>query len=254
MTIERSEPAAGVHLLTLARPPANALSPELLCELSAAHTASVENGARAVVIAGQPGMFSAGLDVPLLLTLDRAEMARFWRTFFGLLAQLARSPVPVGIAITGHCPAGGTVLALFADYRIAAKGDFKLGLNEVRVGLPMPRLIYGAFRRLVGPRAAEQLGVAGELVNPETALKLGLVDAVAPLEEVVACAITRAEALATLPPDAMSATRALARADLIALLDDPEVGGAEAVNEVWFSAETQTAMRALVESLAARRE
>ncbi|MGH8272782.1 MAG: enoyl-CoA hydratase/isomerase family protein, partial [Gammaproteobacteria bacterium] len=202
MTIERSEPAAGVHLLTLARPPANALSPELLAELSAAHTASVEDGARALVIAGQPGMFSAGLDVPLLLGLDRAEMARFWRTFFGLLAQLARSPVPVGIAITGHCPAGGTVLALFADYRIAARGDFKLGLNEVRVGLPMPRLIYGAFRRLVGARVAEQLGVAGELIGPEKALEIGLVDAVEPPEEVRPRAIAKAEALANLPSEA----------------------------------------------------
>ena len=251
--IERSEPAAGIVLLTLNRPPANALSPELLGALANALGAAVQDGARAIVIAGQPGMFSAGLDVPLLLTLDRAAMGDFWRTFFGVLQTLARSPVPVGMAITGHCPAGGTVLALFGDYRIAAAGDFKLGLNEVQVGLPMPPLVFGAFRRLLGARAAEQLAVSAELITPEEALAVGLVDAVAPADQVAARAVERARALAALPPAALAATRALARADLMALFDGLEDSTYDGMNEVWFGAETQTAMRALVARLAERR-
>src|SRR5699024_7095542 len=127
--LERSQPAEGVCQLTLSRPPANALSPELLEELSGALDMAVSDRARAVVIAGSPGMFSAGLDVPLLLTLDREAMSAFWSSFFDVLAQIARSPIPVGMAITGHCPAGGMVLSLYADYRIAAAGEFKLGLN-----------------------------------------------------------------------------------------------------------------------------
>ncbi|MGH8273182.1 MAG: enoyl-CoA hydratase/isomerase family protein, partial [Gammaproteobacteria bacterium] len=73
-------------------------------------------------------------------------------------------------------------------------------------------------------------------------------------EEVLPRAIAKAEALAALPPEAMATTRALARADLIALFDDPEIESPDAVNEVWFGTETQAAMRALVASLAARRK
>lgn len=248
--VERSEPAAGVCQLTLARPPANALSPELLAELNGKLDGAVKEGARAIVVAGQPGMFSAGLDVPYLLKLDKDEMGRFWATFFGLLAKFARSPVPVGAAITGHCPAGGMVLSLYTDFRIAASGDFKLGLNEVQVGLPMPAIIYGAFRRLVGPRAAEQLGVSGELISPERALAFGLVDELASADAVVERAVERAGRLAAMPPRALADTRKLARADLVALFDDLQDDSPDAINKVWFSQETQGAMRALVARLA----
>lgn len=253
MNIERSLPSRGVCQLTLARPPANALSPELLGELSTALDDAVEEGARAIVVAGQPGMFSAGLDVPLLLELDRETMAKFWQTFFDLLAQLARSPIPVGTAITGHCPAGGMVLSLYTDFRIAAAGDFKLGLNEVQVGLPMPPIIFHAFRRLIGPRAAEQLGVAGELVSPERALALGLVDELAAPEKVVERTVEHAARLAAMPPGALAETRKLARADLVELFHDLQVESPGAINEVWFSEETQGAMRALVARLAEKR-
>ncbi len=251
MNVERREHDGGVIELALNRPPVNALSPDFVGEFAQALDAA-GNEARAIVVSGRPGMFSAGLDVPLLLTLDRAAMQAFWQSFFGVLETLARSPVPVGMAITGHCPAGGMVLSLFGDYRIAAEGDFKLGLNEVQVGLPMPLLIFGAFRRLIGARAAEQLAVSGRLIPPEEALAVGMVDALAPVEQVVGRAVAQAQALAALPPGAVVATRELARADLTALFDD--LGAAhEEINEVWFSTETQAAMRALVARLAAKR-
>lgn len=239
-------------MLTLDRPPVNALAPELLDGFARAFAAA-QGKARAIVIAGRPGMFSAGLDVPLLLTLDRDAMRGFWQAFLGVLETLARSPVPVGMAITGHCPAGGMVLSLFGDYRIAAEGDFKLGLNEVQVGMPMPALIFGAFRRLIGARAAEQLAVSGRLIPPEEALAVGLVDALAPVERVVDRAVGQAQTLAALPPGALAATRELARADLMALFDG--LGDAYAFDELnaaWFGAETQAAMRALVARLAAK--
>ncbi|HEX5313313.1 MAG TPA: enoyl-CoA hydratase/isomerase family protein [Gammaproteobacteria bacterium] len=251
--IECGELAPGIAGLTLNRPPANALSPELLAELTSALERTARDGARAIVIAGQPGMFSAGLDVPLLLTLRREEMREFWRTFYAALHALARSPVPVLIAITGHCPAGGTVLALFADCRIAAEGDFKLGLNEVQVGLPMPPLVFGAFRRLVGAQAAAGLAVSAQLIPPEEALRIGLVDEIVSPDRVVTKAVDKAQTLASLPAGALAATRALARADLLALFDAVTDATYAEMNEVWFGAETQGAMRALVARLAERR-
>ena len=78
--------------LRLARPPVNALSPELIGALRQSITAAPDGGARAVVISAGPGLFSAGLDVPALLQLDRSGMLAMWRDFFGLLSAIACSP------------------------------------------------------------------------------------------------------------------------------------------------------------------
>ena len=116
-----------VRELRLNRPPANALSPQLIVALREAVEGAPQDGVRALVLSGAPGMFSAGLDVPLLLTLDRAAMAGVWRDFYALLRALASSSIPIAAAITGHAPAGGTVLPLFCDWRggMAFRGGWK---------------------------------------------------------------------------------------------------------------------------------
>jgi len=252
--IERREPAPGVIELRLHRPPVNAINPDLLEALESALADAVDGGARAVVVSGQPGMFSAGLDIPHLMTLDKAGMRRFWEQFFGTTARLARCRVPVGFAITGHCPAGGTVLALFGDYRIAADGDFRLGLNETRVGLPIPPVVFRAYRRLIGPRLAEQLGVAGRLITPGEALTAGLVDETVPADTVIERAVERAVELAGLPAHAVAATRAEARADLIGLFSG--IGGADydQMTSAWFAPETQAELAKFQARLAERKK
>lgn len=259
-----------VRELRLARPPANALSPELMAALTAAlaraaaeasapaPAAAAGERVAALVLSGSPGMFSAGLDLPYLLTLDRAGIHVMWRNLYGLLRTLAASPLPVVAAITGHSPAGGAVLAIHCDARVMADGDFRIGLNEVRVGLPLPPVILAAMQRLVGPRQAERMSVSGALVSPAEAARIGLVDEVVPPDQVVERAAAIAAELAALPREAMAATRRLARADLVALYDDAGGQGAaaneiEAVLDSWFSVEAQTTMRALVERLARKR-
>src|SRR5687767_8146601 len=111
-----------IRELKLARPPVNALSPDLVKALRTAIQDAPGTGARALVLSGQPGMFSAGLDVPALLALDRAGITAFWDDFFGLIATIGRSPIPIVAAITGHSPAGGAVLSIFCDYRVMARG------------------------------------------------------------------------------------------------------------------------------------
>jgi Delta3-Delta2-enoyl-CoA isomerase len=121
-----------VRELRLNRPPVNALSPELIASLLEAIRTAPHEGKRALVLSGLPGIFSAGLDVPQLLKLDRLAMDALWREFYALIGALACSPVPIAAAITAHAPAGGTVLALFCDHRIAAEGDWRIGLSEVQ--------------------------------------------------------------------------------------------------------------------------
>ncbi len=237
-----------IRELRLNRPPVNALNLELIAALRQAVEAAPHDGVRALVLSGAPGRFSAGLDVPVLLGLDRTAIAALWREFYALLKALARSPIPIVAAITGHAPAGGTVLPLFCDWRVGAQGDFKLGLSEVQVGIVLPPIILSALRRQVGPRQAERLAVTGMLISPQQALDVGVVDELVPAERVVSRALEWCEALLALPAEAMAVTRRNARADLVGLFEnlEPEL---EAVIEAWWRPQTQHALHALVERL-----
>ncbi len=246
--LERTE-HGDILELRLARPPANALDAALIAALADAIEGAPAGGARAIVLSGSPGRFSGGLDVPSLLGLDRAGMEQTLQDFFRLLRALAASPVPVVAAITGHAPAGGAVLSIFCDARVMADGDFRIGLNEVQVGLSLPQVIHTALVRVVGERQAERLGVGGLLVPAGEALRIGLVDELVPLEGVVERALERCRDLLALPPRAMATTRALCRAGLVAAFDDQQAGTFTRFVDDWFGAETQGAMRALVDRL-----
>jgi 3,2-trans-enoyl-CoA isomerase len=231
----------------LNRSPANALNAALVMDLTDALRQVIANGAAGVTISGQPGMFSAGLDVPELLPLPRSAIREFWELFFGLMRTVATSPVPVAAAITGHSPAGGAVIAVHCDFRVAAEGEFKIGFNEVRVGLPVPSTILAALTDLVGPRQARRLAVEGLLIEPDEAHAIGLVDELAPVADTVLCALQWCREIVSLPPVAMNETRRQSKAGLLANL--ARAGDAEAATNYWFSEETQREMHRLVERL-----
>lgn len=250
--IETIEHPNGIAEIRLARPPVNALNPALVTALSEAISRSQQEGATAIILSGSPGLFSAGLDVPELLALDEAGMRQFWRAFFGLLEQLARSPVLTVAALTGHSPAGGTVLALFCDYRIQADGEFRLGLNEVQVGLVVPPVIHRALARLIGTYPAERHLVAGQMIPADQAHAIGLVDERVPAAEVIDRALAWLNGHLAMPAHALSATRALCRADLIAHFEDREALDLDAFVAGWFAADTQKTLNELVARLKAR--
>lgn len=236
--------------LSMNRPPANALSSEMIAAVKAGVSEATAGESRAVVISGQPGMFSAGLDVPSLLQLDRDGILAAWSDFFDLLETIARSPVPVVAAITGHAPAGGAVISLFCDYRVMAEGPFKIGLNETEVGVTLPPLLFKALARQVGSSQAERLAVAGMLITGDEAHRLGLVDELVELEEVVPRSLARCERLLAMPPATMAGTRQIAREDLVGLFDQLTEATLYGVVDNWFTDETQAALQALVARLA----
>ena len=194
-----------VHELRLARPPVNALDPALCGELAAAINAAVSNGAQGIVLAGAQKVFSAGLDVPYLLSLgdDQAALTAAWTAFFEAARTLADCPVPVVAAMAGHAPAGGCVLALCCDYRIMAEGPFRIGLNETQVGLVAPEGIQALMQRVVGKHRSERLLVAGAMVESGEALRIGLVDELAGIEAVDTRARVWLEELLALPREPM---------------------------------------------------
>jgi enoyl-CoA hydratase/carnithine racemase len=236
-----------IRELRLARPPVNALNTEMLRKIIAA----VEGAAKesAIVITGQPGLFSGGLDVRGMLELDRDAVVAMAIEVWRAQRVIAASPVPVIVGITGHSPAGGTVLAIHADYRVMALGDFRVGLNEVAVGLFPGPVIHGAFRRLTGGHGA-QLLTRGALVDPATALRVGLVDELCDPTQVVTRALEVAREMCALPREAMLRTRELARKDLLELFGNPghalmkEREFGNAIAQMWFAPATQELARA----------
>ena len=242
----------GIHEIRMARPPVNALDLTLVNALREAVESAPANGARGIVLSGAQGMFSAGVDVPSLLQKDHAGVAEFWNAFFALCGAIAASPIPTVAAITGHSPAGGAVLSLFADYRVMAHGVYKIGLNEVQVGMAIPEPIQFAMRRLIGPHRAERLLVAGAMVDAEQAHAIGLVDELATVEQVVTRAVLWLGDMLKLPPNAMLGTRAIARADLVAVWGDTEGLLDPSFIDAFFLEETQTVLKALVARLKAK--
>jgi Delta3-Delta2-enoyl-CoA isomerase len=238
-----------VRELRLNRPPVNALSAELIRALCQAIVAAPADGVRALILSGSPGRFSGGLDIPSLLALDRLTMEGVWHDFYGLLRAIAQSPIPTATAITGHAPAGGTVLAIFCDWRVMAEGDYKIGLNEVQVGIQMPPLIVKALRRLIGPREAEHMAVAGELIPVQEARRIGLIDDVAQPEQVVTRALDWCQRILAVPAEAMLGTRRDARADLCELFDQNLDTELRDVIATWWRPETQNTLGALASRL-----
>jgi Delta3-Delta2-enoyl-CoA isomerase len=232
--------------LQMNRPPVNALTTELLRAIREAVKRAPSDGARMLILSGLPGRFSAGLDLPFLLSQNREGIAELWRELYATIKALACSPIPIAAAITGHAPAGGTVLSIFCDWRVMADGDFRLGLNEVQVGIPLPPVIHIALRRLVGIRHAERLAVDGTMITAQHAFQIGLVDELALPDQVIPRAIGWCDAMLALPPTAMSITRREARADLTEYFSRPLDAEINKMSDAWWSSEAQATLRAVL--------
>lgn len=238
-----------VREIRLDRPPANAINDELVHAVVQALDAAAR-AAEAVVISGRPGMFSAGLDVPWMLGMEREQLYGCWRDFMAMTEAFARAPMPVAFALTGHAPAGGIVMALFGDYRVMADGRYKTGVNEVQVGLRLPRTLFLALARIIGAHRAERIAVSGEMMDARRALEIGLVDELAAdPEATVARAIEWCEQHLALPRSPMLETRAMARASLHSLFDADQETEIESFVNAWFDQDSRRALHAMVDRL-----
>lgn len=226
----------GVTVVTLDRPPANALELGLLAEAEEVVRRLAAERPPAVVIAGSRGFFSAGVDLKAAPGFGRDEQRRMVEGLNGVFAGLYTLPTPVVCAVTGHAIAGGLILALCGDHRVGST-EGKLGLTEVRVGIPYPAAAIAVVRAELTAGVARRLVLGGGLVEPEEAVRLGLVDELRSPDEVVPRAVEVARALADLPGLAYRRIKAQLRGDRLELPDDPMLG-------TWLGEETRTAAEA----------
>lgn len=184
-----------VAVLRLTNGVTNAIGPAMVKDLSAA-LKRIRAEQRGCVLAGGAKFFSIGLNLPELIGFDREGMDRFWDTFDQAVLDLYTLPMPTVAAISGHAIAGGTILALCADYRLIAPGRNFMGLNEINIGLPVPYLADLMLRQVVGDRVATGLCYRGEMVPPDEARKSGLVDDISPEETIEKRALEMVSTLA----------------------------------------------------------
>ncbi|MHC4861235.1 MAG: enoyl-CoA hydratase/isomerase family protein [Planctomycetota bacterium] len=169
MDLVRMEHRDGVARLTLCRGVTNPLSLELLRELAGhLEVAMLDEDVRALVLTSESDkFFSIGFDLPRLLELDREGFAEFYRTYNRRSMDLYVFPKPSVAAITGHAVAGGCILALTCDERYIASGRKLMGLNEVKLGVPVPYPGDCILRQIVGSRPAREIMEGGEFLPAE---------------------------------------------------------------------------------------
>src|SRR4051794_10307406 len=204
----------GVTVLAVDRPPANALDLELLDELIAAFERFAADPPAALVLAGRPGFFSAGLDLKAMPGYGPDELRRLVEGVDRMVLSSYGLPCPVVCAITGHAIAGGFVLAMCGDHRIVS-AEGRYGLTEIKVGVPFPAAAIGVVAAELSPGAARALALSGALVDGQECLRLGAFDAVVAPDEVLERALGLARELADANAAAYAQTKAQLRGDAL---------------------------------------
>lgn len=204
VTIESS---GDVAILRLDDGKANALSPSVLEALGSALDQAEEAG-QAVLLVGRPGRFSAGFDLGVMREGVPGAARDMVAGGARLALRLARHPGPVVIGCTGHALAMGAVLLTAVDSRIGALGDFKLGFNEVAIGMTTPLFLVEFARNRISKRHNLRAIVQAEIYDPVGAVDAGFLDRAVEPERVFDEAVAEAERLAKLPRAAYVHTRA----------------------------------------------
>jgi enoyl-CoA hydratase len=204
----------GVALLTADRPPANAMDLTLLDELVGAVEGLAAEPPAALVLAGRPGFFSAGLDLKAVPGYGPPEQRRLVDGINRMAIGVYALPCPVVCAITGHAIAGGFVLAVCGDHRVAST-EGRYGLTEVKVGVPYPQGAIGVVRAELTAPAARLLVLGNRLVDAAECVRLGAFDEALPTDQVLDRAVEVARELAELPAEVYARTKAELRGAIL---------------------------------------
>jgi enoyl-CoA hydratase len=195
----------------------NVLSFEMFAALNEALDHAESDGAT-VVLSGRPGAFSAGFDLGVLSSGGDAAAA-LARTGFELALRMLQFPAPVVVACSGHALAMGVFLVLSGDYRVGMHGPYRIGANEVAIGITMPHFGVEICRHRLSPSYFHRAVVNAEIFTPQSAFTAGFLDHVATSDEFNTTVHHSASGLRALDRRVHTATKLRSRAGAIAALD-----------------------------------
>lgn len=206
----------GVATIAMDDGKANALSPALQAELNVALDQALADKA-IVVLTGRPGMFSAGFDLPTLMNGGLPAVGMLTGGF-EIAEKILSFPKPVVIACGGHALAMGVFLALCGDYAVGADGAYKIGANEVALGLTMPRAAIEICRARLASAHFQRAMMTSEIYKPADAVAAGFLDKVVPAADVLVEAQAVAARYTKLNMNAYKATKVLVREPMLKAL------------------------------------
>ena len=155
-----------------------------------------------VLTSNNEKFFSIGFDLPQLYNQSIEEVTTFYKTYNRLCLLLYTIPKPTIAAIVGHAIAGGCILTFCCDYRLIAQGKKLMGVNEIKLGIPVPYPADRMLNQIIGPRNAQELMYTGEFYLPDQLKEIGLVDEILPASEVVSKAKDKIRLIGGMPKQA----------------------------------------------------
>lgn len=243
----------GMATIRLTRERGNAINSEMIEVLQAAFArAEADPGVRGVLLATGRSIFCPGLDLPELQGYDRPGLDRFMTRFSTCVRALYEFPKPVVAALSGHAVAGGCVLALTADWRVLKAGA-TIGLNEVRIGVPLP---YGVSLMVLGavpPHRVTEVALLGLNFGGDEAVSTGLVHEVHEADGFEDHCRERLAELASRETGAYAVTKRYLRSDAIEKMRAADAIYLDEWLDRWFSPEAQDRVEGVVAGLRARR-
>jgi enoyl-CoA hydratase/carnithine racemase len=191
--------------------------------------------------------FCIGFDVPALLPLPRAEFAAFLRSFDDLCLRLIAFPKPWVAAVRGHAVAGGCILALCCDYRLIADGRSLMGLNEIKLGVPIPYPAECRLRQLLGWRVARDVVDSGDFFAPSELLRFGLVERILPEAQLEEEAVRHAASLGRSTGGVFSRMKKNRTEALVSEIGSRLAEKEEEFIDCWYSAPARARLEEAVE-------
>ena len=248
--VERQGPLA---VLRLDKARGNAIDePMTEALLDAVTDLASDDGTRGVLLASaHPKLFCPGLDLVALVEYDRPAMERFMGRFEEVTLALFALRKPLVAAVTGAAVAGGCILALTADHRILRQGA-PIGLNEVRVGVPLPWWVISLLRASLTPAAFTRVALLGSNFTDGEARETGLAHEVLPGDGLESAALARLEELSSRDPHALGTTKAWLRHPVLTEMREGGTERRSAFLDAWFSPGAQQKIHATVQSLTRR--
>jgi enoyl-CoA hydratase len=231
-------------ILTMVHGKANALS-TAFCDALAGAVREASD-ARAIVITGRGRIFSAGVDLPLLLDGGSAYAREFLPALHRLYETVFFHPKPIVAAINGHAVAGGCVLACATDRRVMATGGGRIGVTELLVGVPFPALAFEIMRYVTAPQHFPTVIFSGATFEPPHAIERGLIDEIVEPDSVMESAIAAAETLAALSPAAFALTKKQTRQPVAERAAANERSHGGDITKLWTAQESHDYVRAYV--------
>jgi len=207
----------GISTITLQNGKVNAISPAVINEINNALDEAEQNKA-IVILTGQAGMFSAGYDLKTMQAGPK-EAISLVTAGSSLARRLLAFPYPVIAACSGHAVAKGGFLLLSSDYRIGINGNFKIGLNEVAIGMTMHDAGIELARNRIPMNYLTRSVINAEMFDPQTAILAGFLDTSVEPEQLLATAHKQATLMKKLNMKAFHKTKLKERKAILAALD-----------------------------------